>query len=340
MPSFAGLIAGALGGAAEGYGQAANMEMKKQSELDLKKQLMDAQAEKELAVDAVRRQRDIADIGSRTMAGANANREVAPIVAGTNSVLKRGEAESNLENAPIIAAANSVLKRGEAESTLENAPTIAAAQSILSRSQAQNALDNAPIQAKASTILARSAARDAVEVINTPGYLDAVRAKAKAGYVDSAASLASAATSAFDLGIRKDLNALQTSLSKENDPAKREDLQQQIRDLSGNSTKSFSDVVAMGNGYAKLAGHLRTEANGTLDPDEKKSLNAQAEQYEAAADSVFKGVKEKRLPGGGGPTPKPGAPAANASAPYQEGQRLKDKAGKFYTVKNGVPVPE
>jgi len=292
-----------------------------------------------LAVDAVRRQRDIADIGGRTTATATANRDVAPTVVETNNMLETGKAENALRNAPTITAANNIVETGKAENALRNAPTVAATQSILSRSQAEDALKNAPIQAKASTILAQQAARDAVEVIKTPGYLDAVRSKAKAGYVDSAASLASAATSAFDLGIRKDLNALQTSLSKETDPAKREDLQQQIRDLSGNSTKSFSDVVAMGNGYAKLAGHLRTEANGTLDPDEKKSLNAQAEQYEAAADSVFKGVKEKRLPGGG-PAPKPGAPAANASAPYQEGQRLKDKAGKFYTVKNGVPVPE
>jgi hypothetical protein len=40
MPSLAGLIAGAVGGAAEGYGKGAEMEMKKQNELDLKKQLI------------------------------------------------------------------------------------------------------------------------------------------------------------------------------------------------------------------------------------------------------------------------------------------------------------
>jgi hypothetical protein len=60
MPSFAGLIAGALGGAAEGYGQAANMEMKKQSEVDLKKQLLDVEADKKLAIDAITRERDVA----------------------------------------------------------------------------------------------------------------------------------------------------------------------------------------------------------------------------------------------------------------------------------------
>ena len=58
MPSLAGLIAGAVGGAAEGYGKGAEMEMKKQNELDLKKQLMEAEKDMQLRVDEVRRERD------------------------------------------------------------------------------------------------------------------------------------------------------------------------------------------------------------------------------------------------------------------------------------------
>jgi hypothetical protein len=61
MPSFAGLIAGALGGAAEGYGKGAEMEMKKQNELDLKKQLLEAETDKQLQIDAIKRQRDITE---------------------------------------------------------------------------------------------------------------------------------------------------------------------------------------------------------------------------------------------------------------------------------------
>lgn len=61
MPSFAGLIAGALGGAAKGYEEGAQMEMKKQGELDLKKQLMEAEAQKQLQIDAIKRERDISD---------------------------------------------------------------------------------------------------------------------------------------------------------------------------------------------------------------------------------------------------------------------------------------
>ena len=51
MASFGGFIASALGGAAQGYGEGAQMEMKKQAELDLKKQLLDAELEKASRLD-------------------------------------------------------------------------------------------------------------------------------------------------------------------------------------------------------------------------------------------------------------------------------------------------
>jgi hypothetical protein len=61
MPSFGGLISGVMGRAAEGYGKAADMEMKKQSELDLRKQLLEAETEKQLRIDEIKRGRDIAE---------------------------------------------------------------------------------------------------------------------------------------------------------------------------------------------------------------------------------------------------------------------------------------
>ena len=61
MPSFGGLISGVMGRAAEGYGKAADMEMKKQGELDLRKQLLEAETEKQLRIDEIKRGRDIAE---------------------------------------------------------------------------------------------------------------------------------------------------------------------------------------------------------------------------------------------------------------------------------------
>jgi hypothetical protein len=61
MASLGGLISGVLGGAAKAYGEGAQMEMKKQSELDLRKQLMEAETEKQLRIDQIKRDRDIAE---------------------------------------------------------------------------------------------------------------------------------------------------------------------------------------------------------------------------------------------------------------------------------------
>jgi HD-GYP domain-containing protein (c-di-GMP phosphodiesterase class II) len=56
--NIGGLIAAAVGGAAEGYGKGAEMEMKKQGELDLRKQLLEAESEKRLREDETKRERD------------------------------------------------------------------------------------------------------------------------------------------------------------------------------------------------------------------------------------------------------------------------------------------
>lgn len=75
--NFGGLIAGAMKGLGEGGKVGAEYGMK----LDMQKQLMEAQMEKDLRVDEIKRGRDVAQVG--TMAEANA--AAAPIVA-------RGEA--------------------------------------------------------------------------------------------------------------------------------------------------------------------------------------------------------------------------------------------------------
>jgi hypothetical protein len=61
MPSFGGLISGVMGRTAEGYGKAAEMEMKKQSELDLRKQLLEVESDKRLREDETKRARDVSD---------------------------------------------------------------------------------------------------------------------------------------------------------------------------------------------------------------------------------------------------------------------------------------
>lgn len=58
MPSFGGLISGVMGNVAKAGAKYAEQRL----ELDLKKELMDAEAEKQLRIDEIKRQRDIRDI--------------------------------------------------------------------------------------------------------------------------------------------------------------------------------------------------------------------------------------------------------------------------------------
>jgi hypothetical protein len=121
MPSFGGLISGVMGRAAEGYGKAADMEMRKQGELDLKKQLMEVESEKRLREDEVKRARDIAEetrkmspeyIAQTTAAdlergkGAIANRTtLAPLGAGADIAEGGAKIGTQMALAPAQAAA-------------------------------------------------------------------------------------------------------------------------------------------------------------------------------------------------------------------------------------------
>ena len=124
MPSFGGLISGVMGRAAEGYGKAADMEMRKQGELDLKKQLMEVESEKRLREDEIKRGRDIAEetrkmspeyIAQTTAAdlergkGAIANRTtLAPLGAGADIAEGGAKLGTQIALAPAQAAAAKV----------------------------------------------------------------------------------------------------------------------------------------------------------------------------------------------------------------------------------------
>jgi hypothetical protein len=87
--NIGGLIAAAVGGAAEGYGKGADMEMKKQSELDLRKQLMDAETERQLRVDEIKRGRDIAEETRKMSPEYIAQTTAADLERGKGAVANR-----------------------------------------------------------------------------------------------------------------------------------------------------------------------------------------------------------------------------------------------------------
>lgn len=143
MASFAGLISGVLGGAAAGYGESAQMEMKKQADLDLRKQMLEAESEKRLREDETRRERDraaedrklspeyIAKVNAADLTkatGAIVNRTtLAPLAAGADVAEGTAKAGARTTLAPVEAAAASAVTLAGAQANAAVAPAIAQA---------------------------------------------------------------------------------------------------------------------------------------------------------------------------------------------------------------------
>jgi hypothetical protein len=145
MASFAGLISGVLGGAATGYGEGAQMEMKKQADLDLKKQMLEAETEKASRLDEINRNRnrDYAraetayNQNPKTIAAAATAKAAefdALIKAGVpgakaRALVAEGEAAAGVETtlAPVKAAAGATTTLANAEANAAVAPAVARA---------------------------------------------------------------------------------------------------------------------------------------------------------------------------------------------------------------------
>lgn len=89
MASFGGLISSVMSRTAEGYGKAADMEMKKQSELDLRKQLMEAETEKQLRIDEIKRGRDIVEEDRKMSPEYIAKTTAADLERGKGAITNR-----------------------------------------------------------------------------------------------------------------------------------------------------------------------------------------------------------------------------------------------------------
>jgi hypothetical protein len=301
--SFAGLISGVLGGAAKGYGEYAGSELKKQQELDLRQQLLEAETEKKLRIDEIKRTRDIEDIGRRHEAEAAA----APIaakgrVAGEVAALEAADAAGLPEK-------KAAYKGRELEA----------------------GRDNVKLQS-------RIEAEGEVEKTSTPGYLKAASDKARAGHVESASSAASAEATRFALQQQRQLASLRGQLSKlpEGDP-QRAVLERQIKDLTGTmSNKSYGDMVTAAGHYRLMAQNLRKDAEMATSDAERGEILRRANSYEQEADAILQTTKDRRL-GGGASKPAAAAPAKGGP---REGERGTSKSGKPIVFTNGQWVYE
>lgn len=102
-----GLIAGALGGAAKGYVETSQSELRKQQSLDLQKQMMAMEEEKQLRMDEIRRNRDITQKKREIQ-------EIDPLKAQSDANRTRvvGEAETG-----VLAGREDALRPGKVATT-------------------------------------------------------------------------------------------------------------------------------------------------------------------------------------------------------------------------------
>ena len=243
MPSFGGLISGVMGRAAEGYGKAADMEMKKQSELDLRKQLLEAETEKQLRIDEIKRGRDVSDRlteETRTrspeylaaQAKADADKFKALVTAGVpeakaEAMVAEGKAAAKTREAlaPINAKAGDV--EFEAGKVLEGKKATAAVAAKILETKTLSESDDF---IKGETKL--SEAKGAAGTKQAQIRADSIRDRPSSGggrssgpKTETTADLdrivkRSEADAARILGVeRKDLNRAFVSLQKKKDPA-------------------------------------------------------------------------------------------------------------------------
>lgn len=284
--SLAGLISGVMGGAAKGYTDVAQGELKKQQELDFRKELMAAEEQKMLRIDEIKRNRDVADIGRRTTAEADARLATA----GTNA---RADVAAKVATFDAADAAGLPAKEAgyKGKQLAANAP-------------------NVEIEARQR---GTAAATEQTARTDAPGYLASVAKETSAK--ESSASKASAAASGFELAQKKALADLRSKLSQTTDPDQRATLTQQIGDLSGGSQKSYADMVTAGDSFRKLAANLRQQLKDdlSLSETEQADIKQRIQLYEEQAASILGTTVDKRLGAGASKPPQRKGPTNEAA---------------------------
>lgn len=318
-----GLIAGALGGAAKGYTQMAEGELQNQQRLDFQREISKMEEERLLRIDEIKRNRDVTDIGRRTSAQATADAAAAPVRA-------QGEAAAAPIRAQGEAAAAPIRARGEvagAVAKIDEATNVGLPQKKADYERTEFTA-GAPLRSDQATERGTLEGQAFTAKVNAPGYTAAKARDTAAG--ESSASKATAAVANFELSQKKAIGDLRTQLTKTRDPEDRAFIEQQIKDLSGTSTKSYGDMVTAAGHYRMLAQNLRKDAEMAASDDERADMMTRARYYEQEADGILQTTKGLRL----GKDAKPSS-GPNSSQSVGTPSTSRYKEGDVVNLKNG-----
>ena len=317
MASFAGLISGVLGGAAAGYGEGAQMEMKKQADLDLKKQMLEAETEKASRLDDILRQSaNAARLAEearvqrpeylKAQADAEANKYDALIKAGVSEAKARalvaeGKAAAGAETAlaPVKAAAASATTLATAEANAAVAPAVAKAftdqykaSKEFENLKASDATD-AQIK-KAKTLAADTGYMDALAKIDLATHANIIKA--------AEIRAASAESTSEDRLETARIRALNSSKGPGSTVPTTADLQRQI--------------TAAENSLANKLGVKKTDLNEELARLQKKTDPASKAKFDglAAERATLDAARKQLLDWSKIPKDAAAAPAAASSS--------------------------
>lgn len=243
-----GLLSAALKGAGEGYSTYAKGELENQQKVDYQKQILAMQEEKDLRIDEIRRTRDVADIGRKATAEANAKVATAPINA-------RAEVAGKVATLDEEQNAGLYKRQGDAN---------------LARVEAETPALIAGARAKGQAEGAGQIAKTAV-----PGYKESIELEdlAKSAGERSVANINRSAQrdATMKPTIQQDANGQYYAITY--DPATKGTTTKAILGPDGQPLKGPKDLDAR---TKSMVDALLTQARGEIDPEARKASVDQA----------------------------------------------------------------
>ena len=194
-----GLIAGAIGGAADAVHGIAEGQIADKRKVDLTQAMAEIESEKALMLDKIKRDRDVEDIGRNASARAAAAPIEAVGTVSASKVLRTGKLDQDKEFGP-----------QEAETAANNKKAGFAAEVSTGAVAAEATRDKAKSDAGKAQRDAEFAEK--LAQLSNPKYLKALSAEARAKHVDSAGSIAQANAANFEIGEKKKINVLISEL--------------------------------------------------------------------------------------------------------------------------------